>query len=1067
MNAALKIFLSMSFSGSLLILALLLGKRFLKDKISRQWQYYIWLIVLLRLLLPFGPEVSLMGKAYQAVDQAIFQTAPLPPQQQPPLNVPGSNLAPAVGAEHHNETVSSPADDVTTAHPLQDIGVLLINQIWLVWLVAALGLLIRKITIYQGFVRYIKAGLTPVSDIQRLNELSIVAEQLGIKKPIELCVNPLVSSPLLIGFFHPCVVLPSADIPEKDFRYIVLHELTHYKRRDMFYKWLVQITVCLHWFNPLVHLMSREITKACEFSCDEAVLTKMETGNAQDYGKTLLDAMAAVGRYKENLGAVTLSENKQLLKERLGAIMKFKEPSKAVKILTIMLTLFLAVGASFVGVYTAGTAQAAPLPNTPLDTTGRPSLSLDVSSAAVNVLAATDNKISAEYNNDVYTVEINEQGDDWKVSVSCKNKTNTNDETIKLYIPDVDYGNVNLSADSGHLTCDLIRSGNIVGNFNMASVFLTLPEGFAGSVDATANSGYFQLISQDDFKNTTATIIDNGSWGEIYRPKNFKESGNLATFTDGTGANVIQITRKGSGVMGIYTSDAFDTSNFPDDWKDLWQEEWQGKPWEDDWWQNTWQEDDSPEMETIELKGKTYYQVANEAQLRAIGTGKYGMNLNYMQQADISLSAGDWVPIGTWDDPFTGTYNGNGFEITGLTMTDPDAKIIGLFGVAKNAHIYNITLRDYDIASAGKNAANKSVGAVLAIGQGSRSYDNFVYPKEAAVSIEDNSSEIERYYKADSLPLFEITFSRLDENAQRTWLEKLYAESDFAFFSVAVRGLDSNSPLLADFAEKAYTDEEMAFFSTLTDRMDEAELELWLDRALEDGNWAFQSMLFDKLNRGEEFDELEEKQQKEWAEAQMAEYEKAGVTMVDEKTYYYQGQLVNIFLDIRKEGSFYTLNMNPKGTVNIKIVRDAKNKITGVSYMTEAEVIELLRDMDDPDDKTGVAIIPVDFKTVAAGETIFLGEYTLSDGDEILYDISAKTGNRMKVFFAKDNQEDVAYWSVNNLRQPGEPLECIADFTVGPPATMPGTYKLYLQAPEGALGTVRGSISIGFAAKAS
>jgi len=595
MNAVLKIFLSMSFSGGLLILALLLGKHFMKDKISRQWQYYIWLVVVLRLLLPFGPEVSLMGKAYQAVDQAISQTAPLPPQQQPPLNVPGGNLAPAVGAEQHNETVDSPADGVTTAHPLQDIGALLINHIWLVWLMASLGLLIRKITVYQGFVQYIKAGLTPVSDIGRLNELSIVAEQSGIKKPIELCVNPLVSSPLLIGFFHPCIVLPSADIPEKDFRYIILHELTHYKRRDMFYKWLVQITVCLHWFNPLVYLMSREITKACEFSCDEAVLAKMGSGNAQDYGKTLLDAMAAAGRYKGNLGSVTLSENKRLLKERLGAIMKFREQSRSVKILTVLLTLCVVLGAAFVGVYSLGpataNAHAASLPGTPLDITGRPSLSLDVSSAAVNVLAATDNKISAEYNNDVYTVEINEQGNDWKVSVSCKNKTNTNDETIKLYTPDVDYGNVNLSADSGHLTCGLIRSGNIVGRFNMASVFLTLPEGFAGSVDATADSGYFQLISQDDFKNTTATIIDNGSWGEIYRPKNFKESGNLATFTDGTGANVIQITRKGSGVMGIYTSDAFDTSNFPDDWKGLWQDEWQGKPWEDDWWQNTWQED--------------------------------------------------------------------------------------------------------------------------------------------------------------------------------------------------------------------------------------------------------------------------------------------------------------------------------------------------------------------------------------------------------------------------------------------------------------------------------------------
>ena len=113
-----------------------------------------------------------------------------------------------------------------------------------------------------------------------------------------------------------------------------------------------------------------------------------------------------------------------------------------------------------------------------------------------------------------------------------------------------------------------------------------------------------------------------------------------------------------------------------------------------------------------------------------------------------------------------------------------------------------------------------------------------------------------------------------------------------------------------------------------------------------------------------------------------------GVTM-DEKDYYYQDQLVNIFLDIQPNKSFYTLNMNPKGTVNIKIVRDVENKIIGVSYMTEAEVIELLGDMDDPDNKTDVEIIPVDFKTIAAGETIFLGEYTLSDGDEILYDISA------------------------------------------------------------------------------
>jgi len=150
-----------------------------------------------------------------------------------------------------------------------------------------------------------------------------------------------------------------------------------------------------------------------------------------------------------------------------------------------------------------------------------------------------------------------------------------------------------------------------------------------------------------------------------------------------------------------------------------------------------------------------------------------------------------------------------------------------------------------------------------------------------------------------------------------------------------------NSPLFAEFAEKAYADEDMAFFSTLADCMEEAELELWLNRALDDGNLAFQSILSDRLGRDEAFDELKEKREKVWTKAQAAEYQAAGITM-DGRDYYYAGELVNIFMDIRSDKSFCTLNMNPEGTVNIKIIRDADNKITGVTYMTEIEVAELL-----------------------------------------------------------------------------------------------------------------------------
>lgn len=132
MNVVLKTFLSMSVSGGLLILILLFGKKLLKDKISRQWQYYIWMIVILRLLLPFGPEVNMLGKIYQVVDRAVSQEASL-------LRQPLSSNISDVGSTsviEDNESVNSLSEDVTTLHPLQDVAAVLMNHIWLIWLMA-------------------------------------------------------------------------------------------------------------------------------------------------------------------------------------------------------------------------------------------------------------------------------------------------------------------------------------------------------------------------------------------------------------------------------------------------------------------------------------------------------------------------------------------------------------------------------------------------------------------------------------------------------------------------------------------------------------------------------------------------------------------------------------------------------------------------------------------------------------------------------------------------------------------------------------------------------------------
>ena len=582
MSEFIKILLSLSVSGALLLLLILGLKPLYKNKFGKRWQYYIWIVVALRFLLPFTPDTTIVGSLFEQFDTAaITNEIPAGPHVPVPVGTGNSKAEP----RQTNRAMTAAA----MREPFHKYVCLVF-----IWPALALVLFVRKVTVYQGFIQYIKAGNIEVSDIKILNLLSDCEEKLNIKTRVELSYNSLIASPVMIGFFRPGIVLPVRKLNDKELSFIFAHELVHYKQRDMFYKWLIQIVMCVHWFNPFVYLLEKEVNKSCELSCDEKVISLLDNNARREYGDTLISFLKSDNLCKSSLASVTLSEGAEQLKERLGAIMNFKKKDKSNIIFTSVLTLFLVVSAIIIGVHTTGpgaaNAHAAPLSNPQSDIEGKPSLTLDVSSCAVNVLPAADDKISAEYNSSIYDVKIDESDDSRTVSVSCKTSTNTNEETIKLYIPDIDYGEVSLSADSAHLTCDFIKSGNIAGNFNMASVFLTLPEGFHGSLNAVANSGYFQLISKDDYKNTTTAITDDGDWGELYAPENFTESNGNYTFTNGTGNNVINVTRKGSGVMGIYTSDYADIFNMealdgfsPSGWgylgSDFGSDTWQGTPW--------------------------------------------------------------------------------------------------------------------------------------------------------------------------------------------------------------------------------------------------------------------------------------------------------------------------------------------------------------------------------------------------------------------------------------------------------------------------------------------------------
>ncbi|MER0284730.1 M56 family metallopeptidase [Clostridioides difficile] len=565
MNNVLKVFLSMSLSGSLLILILFSCKQIFKDKISRQWQYYIWLIVIMRLLLPFTPETNLMGTIFQTFDNTTYHTEKYPPAQQNQDILNDDKNTPTINNERSNQKYINKMELFTSNQAVQDIITLLVNNIWIIWLVIALILFIRKITIYQSFVRYIKAGQAPVSDTELLDRLAILGSQIKIKRAIELCINPLISSPLLIGFFRPCIVLPRVDIAEKDFQYIVLHELTHYRRFDMLYKWLVQITVCLHWFNPLVYLMGKEINKACEFACDEAIVKKLDSSNVQDYGKTLLNSIATVGKYKESLASVTLSESKKLLKERLGAIMNFRKKSNLVVFFTIVITVLFTVGATAIGAYTVpqipvdnnknkninsnptnnnsnldtqknnnkvtdntqniDTSSSGKLP----DNIQNLDMSFDIYNGGLEILPSSSNEIKASYDGEYYDVHITKENGKWIVRISGKVSLMGKTDFVKLYVPNVKRV-MNVKVRNGDFSYNLPANCTDIININ------------------AANAG-IQFTSKNKYDNSKISLIATDKNFLIYDllvyPNYFTKTDTGFKYKKGTEATQIAISLTG------------------------------------------------------------------------------------------------------------------------------------------------------------------------------------------------------------------------------------------------------------------------------------------------------------------------------------------------------------------------------------------------------------------------------------------------------------------------------------------------------------------------------------------
>ena len=293
---------------SLAALVPLILRRLMKKRYPARMVCVVWAILALRLLVPVQltlPQapVQVMPRTSYVVqsDQTAFRQAGLPVTQTPTRWVTGTQA----------ETLS--AADTGTVKTVDITDILLA-----LWLAGVISCILWQGIGYYRLICSLKGTSQPV---ERADLHTILQEQcadLVIDREIPLRVSSAADCPMLAGFIHPTLYLPDERISRTDAAFIFRHELTHYKHGDLWLKLLLLAARCLHWFNPLVHLIARFAQEDIEAACDDAVVRGHDGAYRRAYGETILRSAIAQSQKRKALVSCFGDDKKTLMRRFEG-----------------------------------------------------------------------------------------------------------------------------------------------------------------------------------------------------------------------------------------------------------------------------------------------------------------------------------------------------------------------------------------------------------------------------------------------------------------------------------------------------------------------------------------------------------------------------------------------------------------------------------------------------------------------------------------------------------------------------------------------------------------------------
>ena len=325
---------------------LLIAKWVFRNNLSSRMQYNLWLLLLGLLAVPFIPFRLI------SFPQIFSWLSSVRNSSASHADV-GANNVMDTGLSGTTNWMNDFALSVNKDTP-SVTGYILLG-IWIVGMLAMMILVIKS----SLRLRIIKRSALPLQNPEVRRLYNKCLNEMKITRNIPVYSTAFLKSPIIVGFLKPCIYLPIhliSDYHESDMRYMLLHELQHYRHKDAIANYLMNFAGVLYWFNPFVWFALREMRNDREVACDTSVLKMLEEDDYENYGNTLINFIEKVSISPFPFAA-SLSGNMKQIKRRIINIASYEKPTfyKKLKGMTaFILTTVLIMGLTpFISTYAA------------------------------------------------------------------------------------------------------------------------------------------------------------------------------------------------------------------------------------------------------------------------------------------------------------------------------------------------------------------------------------------------------------------------------------------------------------------------------------------------------------------------------------------------------------------------------------------------------------------------------------------------------------------------------------------------------------------------------------------